>query len=119
MDPGKRWWWIAYTDETRAKGERAVGACVVQAGGGFADAARLALDRGLQPVGETIEALGGMVHFEHGDPPRSYVNRYLTNEEATELGGLWTGGIASREDIAQAFADDTAQIGESLFRGRK
>lgn len=117
--PGKRWWWISYTDETMPKGERACGACVVQVGGGFSHAALYALESGLQPTGNNVEALGGMVDVALGDPPPSYVNRYLTNSEAAELARLWGGGVASQDDIKAAFSDDSARVGDPLFKGSR
>jgi hypothetical protein len=117
MLAGKRWWWISYTDETRAKGDRAVGACVVQAGGGFTYAVDYARESGLQPVGEDIESHGGMMLTSFGDPPPEYVGRWLTNEEATTLAKIWGGGVATPQDVERAFADDDAQEGSPLFRG--
>lgn len=114
MDSGV-WWWVAYTDDKRPKGERALGAVIVRHPGGFAQVERYIADV-LHLIVPGV-SMGGMMPADYGEPPLGYANRLLSPDEAKALADKWGGGVATSDDIAKAFADDSAQLGDPLFRG--
>lgn len=113
------WWWAGLTDESRPKGQRAIGAIVVRADSiDFAQhAARgIAIAYGVDPA--LIVDLNPM-GAEFGDPPHeSWTNMVLNREQAERLAELWCGGFASARDIEKAFLDDNAKAGDPLFKAK-
>lgn len=114
--------WVAFEDETAPKGERARGALIVPSPTADFDTAAAAAVCCLAAHRRAIEFSDYTVHIaeidtdEHGLPQADWVNRPLTNDEATSIANAWTGGVASPAQIRDAFADDTARPGDPLFR---
>lgn len=128
------WWWVAYTDETRPKGERSLGAIIVQHPGATTEIAADLVLLGLAPSGVPVF---GEIASQWGDPPIwlglergageflvgaptrvRAVSRLLNREEALALAKAWDpghGGLADEEDIRGAFEDDDAAEGSPLF----
>jgi len=113
-----RWWWLGFTDETRPKGERALGAAIVKANTG-PGAGMIAEQEGIVPDGDHVQILHGEIPEEWGEPPPGFAGRLLDVGEAELLARRWNpsgAGLATSDDIRAAFLDDGAKPGEELFR---
>lgn len=119
MTPGKRWWWIAFHDQTRKKGHRSIGVVVLEHAGGYERALARAREIGIAPTEPTVEDEGGMVDPKFGDPPAEALGKLMSNAQAEAVATKWCGGYASPEDIAKAMDDDEAKAGDPLFRGAR
>lgn len=114
---GDRWWWVGYTDDSRAAGQRARGCAIIRHPGPESAVAAELAGSGIAPAG--ARPLFGVIAAEWGDPPRGYELRLLNVEEAQALAMAWdTGhrGLADADDIKRAFLDDDAADGDPLFR---
>lgn len=118
-----RWWWIAYTDDSRPVGQRALGCIVTQAEtfDQAVDNSRMSKVRRL-PIAPGGEPMGGPLPESWGHPPSGYEDRLLQTAEAEALAKAWDpsgAGLAGPDDITRAFEDDTAEVGEPLFDPRR
>lgn len=117
VGPVTIWWWVAYDNERLPKGQRSLGCVIVKHGGPEHLVAAELIRRGLAPVGGTPHF--GKIALEWGDPPAGYEGRVLNRTDAEALAKKWDPGhrgLASPEDIKQAFEDDDAKDGDPLFR---
>jgi hypothetical protein len=117
LPPVTTWWWVGYTDSTRAKGRQALGAVIIKHAGPEHHVAAELIRRGLAPVGG--QPLFGRIALEWGDPPKGFEGRLLDAAEAEALAKAWDpghGGLAGAGDIKEAFLDDHAKDGDPLFR---
>lgn len=113
-----RWWWLGFSDETRPKGARAIGAAIIKAN--TPEGAAIIIEQeGVVPDGDHVQILHGEIPEEWGEPPPGFAGRLLGFAEAELLAKKWSPngtGLATPEDIKQAFLDDDAKPGEELFR---
>lgn len=106
------WWWVAFEDAAALKGQRARGAVIVAANDEImAKHNARAVCR--HPPWKCHVA---QVDPKHGDPNPAWIERHLSNDDATHIATWWTGGVASESDIREAFSDERAQVGDLLFR---
>ena len=115
----KVWWWVGYTDRTKAVGTQALGAVVVKHEGPEEAVNAYVNTLGVHPGGEGLYAT---IAETWGDPPPGFSGRLLGAREAEVLAKRWNpghGGLAGPDDIREAFLDDEARDGDPLFRGRR
>lgn len=74
------WWWLSFVDPDRPRGQRFMGACIVE-GGCMASAALSARRAGCNPGGEAM----GMSILEGRLPPESWRNRLLNRGECVKI----------------------------------
>ena len=120
VGPVTKWWWVGYTDSTRAKGRQALGAVIVKHAGPEHLVAAELIRRGLAPVGG--KPLFGVIALDWGGPPPGFEGRLLNASDAEALAKAWDpghGGLAGPDDIKRAFLDDKAKDGDPLFKGSK
>lgn len=117
VGPVTVWWWVGYTDATRARGRQALGAVIIKHTGPEHLVAAELIRRGIAPAGGT--PLFGIIAVEWGNPPAGYEGRLLNTDDAEALAKAWDpghGGLAGPDDIKGAFLDDAARDGDPLFR---
>lgn len=113
----KIWWWVGYTNDSLPKGQRALGAVIVQHEGPEHIIAAELIARGLAPRGG--RPLFGRIAAEWGPPPAGYEGRLLDKDQAEALAKAWDPGhrgLADPDDIRQAVSDDAALPGDPLFK---
>ena len=87
------YWWLSFTDNTRAEGDRFLGGCIIEASS-FGEAINEAWRRKINPGGEVM---GFEVPCEYeAIIPRFGVNRLLSKDELNAL------GVFSERDRAEA-----------------
>lgn len=112
--------WLAFEDERAVPGTRARGAVILPSHSDreidVLARANALIHRGHLPTA-LLEHTVHLAEVEprHGPPQAAWLNRHLTNDEAAAVAQAWTGGVASRQQIRDAFADDDAVRGTPLF----
>lgn len=120
------WWWVGLTDESAPKGMKAMGAVVVKAEDEASadEAAQRTIIEACEAVGNrpdtalTWARMAAPMDPKFGGPP-GMSSRVLTSSQAVVFAERWCGGVATPDDIKQAFLDDDAVTGQPLFKGRR
>lgn len=117
----RHWFWLAFEDLDAPPGTRARGALILGCDtpseiDAMARAAEFVHAGGVPPTLLAYTVHLAEVDPRHGPPWATWIHRHLDNDQAAAVAAQWTGGVASRAQIRDAFADDAAAPGTPLFR---